>query len=262
MTILRTLALSLALLLPGTAFADSSDVIRAELRPGWRLPDGSHWAALHLVLEPGWKTYWRAPGDAGIPPEFDWRGTTGVSGVAVHWPAPHVFFQSGMRSVGYQNEVVLPLRVTLDGSGDARLRGVIDLGVCMDICLPQRVRVDVALPNATKPDPVIAAALADQPLSAQEAGVGAVRCTVSPEAKGLRLRAEIPAPSGRWQAVIETADPAVWVAEPETHRENATLVAEARMRHMSGGAFALDRSGIRITLLGDGTAIDIRGCKG
>ncbi|WGW04818.1 protein-disulfide reductase DsbD domain-containing protein [Tropicibacter oceani] len=252
------------LCLPALAGAGGYDnVVQAQLRPGWRLPNGDHMAALHLTLAPGWKTYWRAPGDAGIPPLFDWRGNQ-TSKVEVSWPAPHVFHQSGMRSVGYKGEVVLPLRVSLRHTGkDSRLRGIIDIGICKDVCLPHRVRVEAILPaTGGTPDPLIAAAMADVPFSAAEAGVTAVHCKVGLSQAGMTLRTEIAMPrlSGTPDTVIETADPDIWVAEPETRWDGGLLVAETRLTHTTGGAFALDRSGVRITVIAGDMAVDIKGC--
>ncbi len=254
------------LFLPVAAVAESFDnVIQAEIRPGWRMADGTHMAALHMRLAPGWKTYWRAPGDAGIPPQFNWRGASNTTGISVLWPSPEVFWQEGMRSVGYDSDVILPLHVSLrDASADARLRGVIDIGICKDVCLPHRLRVDMTLPaSAARPDPAIAAAMADRPISAAEAGVRAVRCKVAPVSGGLSLVTEIDIPGGRGaEAMIETADPQVWVAEPKTRWSGNTLIAETQMRHVNGGVFALDRSGVRITVLRARDAVDIRGCSG
>ena len=265
----RLIALALCLVLPALPLrADTLDsVVSAELRPGWRLADGSHMAALHLRLAPGWKTYWRSPGDAGLPPLFRWTAEgRNTEDVSVIWPTPHVFHQSGLRSVGYKNEVVLPLRVRLrDAQADAQLSGTIELGICKDICMPHEVTVSAVLPAAVRaPDPRIAAALADRPLSREEANVGAVRCAVAPVSGGISLRTTlgVPDPGGAVETVIETADPAVWVAEPESRWENGALVAEAELRHIDGGAFALDRSTVRITVLRDGQAIDVLGCSG
>lgn len=244
---------------------DTGPIVRAELRPGWRQADGSHMAALHLTLAPGWKTYWRSPGDAGIPPEFHWQGSENVAAVGVIWPTPKVFYQSGMRSIGYVGEMVLPLRVTGRTAGQSmRLQGTIDLGVCSDICVPQSVDVGVVLPSeATNRDPLIAGALADVPFSRSEAGVKSVRCTVGVDSRGMTLRTDIDLPTGKSTetTVIETANPLVWVAEPKTHRaENGHLVSETRLSHVEGSAFALDRSGVRITVLRKGHSVDILGC--
>ncbi len=250
---------------PAAAQAESfTDMVRAELRPGWR-SGTTHVAALHLRLAPGWKTYWRAPGDAGIPPVFDWRGARAIRSVEVEFPTPRVFWQSGMRSVGYAGEVVLPLRVSLrTGAGDARLRGVVDIGICEEVCIPHRLRVEALLPaDQIAPDPVIAAALADLPFTAAEAGVRDVDCRVSPAEGGMTLTAAIamPAGTGREETVIETADPQVWVAQPKTGWQDGRLVAQTRLMHVDGGVFALDRSGVRITVLGGRMPVDIRGCN-
>ncbi|MCA0962726.1 protein-disulfide reductase DsbD domain-containing protein [Salipiger bermudensis] len=255
------LATCLALFLPA-APALAQEPVEAQLLPGWRLPNGDHVAALHLSLAPGWKTYWRAPGDAGIPPSFDWAGSENAGGIDVLWPTPHVFWQSGMRSVGYKDELVLPLRITPRGDGPIALRTEMQLGLCKDICLPHTLRINATLPEGGAPDPRIAAAMASAPFSEAEASVRAVRCTVSPAKRGLKLRAEIdmPAAGGEEEAVVESGQPTVWAAEPETHREGGTLVTETKLVHMDGKPFMLDRSRLRITVLGKSHAVDIQGC--
>ena len=62
------------------------EVVSASVLTGWRMENGHHMAALRITLAPGWKTYWRAPGEAGIPPRFDWTGSDNLSAVTVHWP--------------------------------------------------------------------------------------------------------------------------------------------------------------------------------
>ncbi|MHA7873767.1 protein-disulfide reductase DsbD domain-containing protein [Roseivivax sp.] len=250
---------------PAPAPAEELDaVVAAELRPGWRRADGTHIAALHLKLAPGWKTYWRAPGDAGIPPEFGWRGSDNLGGVSVIWPRPEVFDQAGMRSIGYETELVLPLAVRPAGPGDVRLAGDMQLGVCKDICMPHELRFSGLLPAGQGArDPAIVAALADRPFSAEEVGVGGVSCSIAPrEGDGLRLEARIEMPpAGREEeTVVETGNPYLWVAEPATRREGGTLIAATEIRHMEQKPFALDRSALTFTVLGQSHAVEIAGC--
>lgn len=259
----RRLALSLAtcFALAHTAVAEAP--VEAELRPGWRLPNGDHMAALHLSLAPGWKTYWRAPGDAGIPPLFDWKGSRNLRRIDVLWPTPTVFWQSGMRSVGYKHDLVLPLRITPDADGTISLRTEMQLGLCNDVCLPHTLEINATLPSGgTTPDPMIASALASAPFTEQEASVRAVRCSIRPIKDGIALTAEIDMPSagGDEQAVIESGQPSVWASEPSSERRGRTLVTESRLMHMEGKPFMLDRSKLRITVLGSDHAVDIRGC--
>jgi len=75
-------------------------------------------------LAPGWKTYWRAPGDGGIPPRFDWQGSENLGGAEFHWPVPQVFHENGLRSMGYYDSVVIPVEVSVPNAGaPARMRG-------------------------------------------------------------------------------------------------------------------------------------------
>ena len=73
--------------------------------------------ALHIVLQPGWKTYWRSPGDAGYPLQIDVSGSTNVEEAKVAWPVPHRFQLFGLQTFGYGEEVAFPLMVTPVAAG-------------------------------------------------------------------------------------------------------------------------------------------------
>jgi len=180
-------------------------------------------------------------------------------------PAPKPVPQFGYVTIGYDGDVVVPLRITpKSGSRDAALRGQIDIGVCKDICVPVTVKVSKALPqSAKKPDPTIVAALAARPYSAREAGVRDVSCRLSPSKGGLSLTAKIRMPKlpGNEMAVVEARNPEIWVAQAKTTRQGNTLVAQTTLEHVNGQSFALDRKGLRITVLGRGQAVDIQGCS-
>lgn len=237
--------------------------VTLEVLPGWRNANGTHVAALKITLAPGWKTYWRAPGDAGIPPMIDWSGSANLRAMLPAWPTPMVFSQNGMKSVGYKDELILPIVLTPQQSGQPiTLRGELQIGICKDICVPAALNFDQALPLGTPKDAAISSALNRQPLSAQKAGVGRVTCEVALAEDGLALTAHITMPpAGRHEyAVVETADPEVWVAESVTTRQGNTLTIRTELVHMNGGAFALNRSGVRLTVLGSDHAVDIQGC--
>ncbi|MDQ2093557.1 protein-disulfide reductase DsbD domain-containing protein [Rhodalgimonas zhirmunskyi] len=262
---LIALALLAALPLSGAALANPyADAVQTRIIPGWKRPDGTLMAGLELTLAPGWKTYWRAPGDAGIPPSFDWTASGNLSGVAIDWPTPYVFDQSGMRTIGYKNQVVLPIAIAPRRDGKpVRLHGTIDIGICKDVCVPVRIEIEEDLTgDSTRPDPTIAAALASRPFSAREAGLKSTGCTIAPAKDGLTLTAEfaLPPTGGQEMAVVETGDPMVWASAPKISRQGGKLVAEFDLMHASGGPFALDRSALRFTILGAKHAVDIKGC--
>lgn len=239
------------------------DVVSIEVLPGWTTSSGSQMAGLRINLAPGWKTYWRAPGDAGIPPIFDYDGSENVGSVRVQWPVPDVFHQNGMRSIGYHDQVVLPLELTRSAGGDMRFAGTLSLGICEEICVPAHLNFDGILPEGGDRDPLIVAALVDRPLRADEAGVEAAFCSVSPAEHGLAVQATVmmPPAGAEEQVVIEAGDPQVWVSEPTVSRSGDALTAEVVMAHVTGEGFALDRSAVRITVLGSDHAVDIRGCQ-
>jgi DsbC/DsbD-like thiol-disulfide interchange protein len=258
--------------LPGLSLPDAAaragtsvpeEVVRAEVLPGWRTERGTLMAALKLTLAPGWKTYWRAPGDAGIPPSFDWTGSRNLAGVAFHWPTPDVFRSFGIRTVGYADELVLPMELRpADPGAPVRLRAAMQLGVCETVCIPAELSFTAVIDGPGAADPAIRAALAARPLSARAAGVRGVECALTPIADGVRLDATIAMPSlGDPEiALVEAGDPSVWVSEPLVARAENALRVRADLVPPPGQALALDRSALRFTVLGSSRAVDIRGC--
>ena len=258
--------LAIALALAAATPAEAEDaLIRAELLNGWQTTTGTQMTGLHLQLAPGWKTYWRAPGDAGIPPVFDWSGSTNVQSARIHWPTPHVFTTNGLRSIGYKGDVVLPVELTpRDPARPMRLVGRVDLGVCSDICVPASVQVNAALTAPGAPDAAIKTALAARPVTGAKAGLTSATCTVEPIRDGLRVQAELVLPStgGAEVVVIEGGAPDIWVSESEVTRDGARLFASADLVAPTGKPFALDRSALVLTVLGTRRAVEVRGCSG
>lgn len=223
-------------------------------------------AGLRLELAPGWKTYWRVPGEAGIPPRFEWHGNRNVEDIAVSWPAPQVFYEYGMRSIGYKSSIVLPLTIQPKQNGrEIHLEGRMRLGVCADVCVPYEIDIASTLLEADQsPTPAIAAALASRPYNARDGEVQSAVCRVTPTEDGMRVEAHINLPhtGGREVAVIEPGLPDIWTGESQTARQGRTLVAVSDLMHLDGDPFSVDRSRVRITVIGSDYSVDIRGCTG
>lgn len=264
---IRTFALAAAFAMATPTLADEMPDMLAELEilPGWEMQNGNLVVGFHFRLAPGWKTYWRAPGDGGIPPLFGWSGSQNVAGVRFHWPVPEVFDQAGMRSIGYTDQVVIPVEIIREAPGPAtHIAGQVEIGVCEDVCVPVQLSFDMALPDESHRHPAIVAALIDRPMTSDEAGVGTVRCDISSTSRGMEITATLGLPSigpGE-EVVIETGDPLIWISEPEVRRSGNALTAQAEMIHVDGGGLTIDRSAMRFTVLADGRAVDIRGCTG
>jgi DsbC/DsbD-like thiol-disulfide interchange protein len=99
-----------------------------------------------IQLQPGWKTYWRTPGDSGVPPRFDFSKSENVEAVTILWPAPTKFDDgAGGHSLGYHDQVVLPLRIVAKNADKpVTLRATVNYAVCEKLCIP--VEADVELP--------------------------------------------------------------------------------------------------------------------
>ncbi|KIC24616.1 hypothetical protein GC1_11345 [Leisingera sp. ANG1] len=268
-TMLKTAAAAAALLaaasgLPAFAGAADGDIVQVEVLDGGMTSRGTHLGALRITLQPGWKTYWRAPGDAGIPPSFSWRGARNVGGLSITWPSPEVFLTSGYRTIGYHDQLVLPVEITPETPGKpVRLKGRMQLGVCKDVCVPAELKFDHELDSSAGRNPAIAAAMASRPWSAKEAGVRKATCSLRPSQYGMTVTARISMPSagGEEVAVIEPGNPKLYAGETTTRRDGGQLVAETEFLPADGNAYAIDRSQLRITVLGKNHAVDIQGCS-
>ncbi len=263
--LLATAALAATCLAPAPAVAqgiDTEDVVRAELRPGWRTGAGTQMAALHIRLAPDWMTYWRKPGIAGIAPRFDWSDSSNLAHAEPHWPRPEVFDQEGYRSIGYGGELVLPLEITPQGRGPIEARLTLDIGVCREICIPVTLELAAPMPELERPDPLIEAALARRPVDAAAGQVGDHACEIVPgdDALNVTARIDMPVLEGTEVAVFEYRDEAVALSESVTRREGGRLVAQAKARSLGGRPAALERSDLRITVLGASDAVEIQGC--
>jgi DsbC/DsbD-like thiol-disulfide interchange protein len=133
--------------------------VRAEDSSAWqrdtysavRLLAGSRSGAVLLggiaiQLQPGWKTYWRTPGDSGVPPRFDFSKSDNVEAVTVLWPAPMKFDDgAGGVSLGYKKQVVLPLRIVAKNADKpVTLRADINYAVCDKLCIPVDAKAELS----------------------------------------------------------------------------------------------------------------------
>jgi DsbC/DsbD-like thiol-disulfide interchange protein len=238
-------------------------VLTAELLSGWETADGGRMAAVKIALADGWKTYWRAPGDAGIPPHFDFSASENVASVEVQWPRPEVFESAGVRTVGYHHEMILPLRITpLIAGEDMRLAAGIDMGICEAICVPVQVDLEADMDGIGAADPLISAAMKASPLPRP----GIARCVAEPIDDGMRVTARItfaPPASTLPQteiALFELTDMPVWISESQSHREGNDLVATAEFVPDAGAPFEVNLAAVRLTVLSGGEAFEVTGC--
>jgi DsbC/DsbD-like thiol-disulfide interchange protein len=167
-----------------------------------RTPDAAFVrAGIEIRLAPGWDTYWRVPGDSGVPPTFDFAGSGNVKSVTVLWPAPERFPDgAGGHSIGYLGRVILPLRITPEDA--ARASSVhlkLDYAICGNLCVPAEAKLELKLTgNGAAEAKLERAELLVPRRVALGAGKGLAIRSVHREAEGAheRVVVEVAAPAG------------------------------------------------------------------
>jgi len=181
---------------------------------------------MHFRMKPGWKIYWRSPGDAGFPPEPNWSASHNLKTAVVHWPAPARFSVLGLETLGYENEVVLPMTVTRqDPAKPLEMAGVVRYLTCKEICIPYTADVALAVPEGPiKPSPF--AHLIDR-FQANVPGEG--------RRHGLTIEAAETAGDGNDALVRVTASAEQPFAAPDLYLEGPPGVAFSRPAVRLGG---------------------------
>jgi DsbC/DsbD-like thiol-disulfide interchange protein len=207
---------------------------------------GAQWlrAGVEIRLDPGWKTYWRDPGDSGVPPTFDFAGSTNVKSVTVLWPAPERFADgAGGHSIGYHGDVVLPLRITADDpTRRSALHVKLGYAVCGNICIPAEANLDLKLSaDAGAEEPALLAAEARVPRRVPlGAGGGLAIRSVHREPGGARehVVVEIAAPENTPVELFVEGPTAAWsLPLPEPSEAKAAAASRTRL-------FAFDLDGL------------------
>ena len=171
-------AAALMLALTGLAHAESS-AWSEDLRSAVRLVAGDTatkpmQAGVEMKLQKGWHTYWRYPGDSGVPPQFDFAKSDNLKSATVLYPAPELHTDAGGQTIGYQQDVIFPVQIVAsDASKPVKLHLSLDYAVCENMCIPARAETDLTLaPGQGAPDPRLKTVLARVPAKEAAAAAG------------------------------------------------------------------------------------------
>jgi len=185
-------ALAACALLPAPAHAADASAWVEDMNSALRLVagsgknnDGSLRAGVEIKLKPGWHTYWRYPGDSGVPPRFSEPGSDNVSAVTALYPAPQAIADPSGTIIGYTDHVIFPLHVMPRQKGKpVTLRLKVEYAVCEKLCVPAEATTELTLPGGSAAtDSAIAAAEArvPKPESAAAAGLTMHRIAGTPK---------------------------------------------------------------------------------
>jgi DsbC/DsbD-like thiol-disulfide interchange protein len=274
---LRSLLCAALVLLPALA-ADSArsqavistgeSFVEVSFLPGRVESDGARMAGLVLDVAQDWKTYWRNPGMAGIPPQFDWSGSRNLGSVEVMWPRPQFFDSFGLTTLGYSGQVVFPVRLEPEQAGQPMEIDLnLALGVCRNICVLEETGVQ-ALIDPDGPETgsaVVAMAEQSVPRSGADQGMTEATCRISGAGKKRQFDAvlDFAQPLQNPVVILEGPD-LTWFTEVET---TIDPTSQPGNRLLVGAALSLldetmwiNRSQVRMTVLAGDFAADIQGC--
>jgi suppressor for copper-sensitivity B len=227
-------------------------------------PNGGAQLGVQIKLRPGWWTYWRSPGDTGMPPDFNWAGSQNIRWAPeLFWPKPQQKASFGHALRVYKDEVVFPLRVVATNpSKPVGLKLNLTFGVCKDVCVPISASVELALNAKTGALPIaipehlslIRRYEAEVPTAnAQAAGIRIQNVGLIKDAKGaaaLAIEIDRAGPTARPIVLVELSP-----GEPPSIAKSLGRASEVALwrfaadlepEHLSGGPLAGRR--VRVTI--------------
>ncbi|CAN5315517.1 protein-disulfide reductase DsbD family protein [soil metagenome] len=224
--------------------------------------DAAAVGGVELRLDPGWHTYWRDPGDSGVPPRFDFSKSDNVESVSVLFPAPKAFDDgAGGQSLGYTDHVVLPLRIVAKNpSKPLTLRATVNYAVCDKICVPVEASAELSITTGSSTDGTLQAAFDALPKLAEvgDANPLTIRAV---RRDGKHVMVDVAAPETAEVSLLAEGPTAEW-ALPVPRQ----ISASAGVRHfgfalegLPPGASA-DGATLKLTLIGPDQAreFDVR----
>jgi DsbC/DsbD-like thiol-disulfide interchange protein len=218
-------------------------------------------AGIEINLDPGFKTYWRMPGESGLPPSFDWSGSQNLAEATIAWPAPRRIEDSGGVAYGYEGRIVLPVRVRpVDPAAPVTLALGLDYGVCHDICIPEHARLARTLTGPAPADEatLVVAALAEVPRSqalgaASRPAIVAVERT-GPDRIGVTVRAQ---PGSSASLFVEAPEPWFFLAAANPAQRPGSDLAQFDVQVLQRDPEASGPVPITLTLVA-GSAVETR----
>jgi DsbC/DsbD-like thiol-disulfide interchange protein len=216
-------------------------------------------AFIEITLEPGWKTYWRTPGDAGgLPPAFDWSKSSNLARAEVLYPAPQRFVDRSGTTIGYHDGLVLPVEITPERAGEAVPLVVgLQYGICKDVCIPVEAElaltVDPGEVGLASEEALAALARVPRPqdsLKPEDPALVGTEAVLTGDAPRIRIKARFPGGATSAAAFLEAQD-GLFLPVPEVVETGAdgSVTFEAKLGSDVDVA-ALKGKTVTVTLVG------------
>ncbi len=238
-----------------------------EIIDGWQKKNGEYQASLLFLLNPGWKTYWRNPGDTGLKPSFDWSESQNLDSANVLWPHPLIFNETGVVIYGFKSQLLLPILIKPDHAlENTDLNLKLEFGVCSDICIPILAALSKSnIGNGTQQEIIqIRKALNELPKIATENQKKKIKCKIQPKKKIINVAFKsslITTINKNTHGILEYNDPNTWLTSQSSKLVGKDLFLSANINQFDDSNLMIDRSKVQITLINEGSNLTVLGCK-
>ena len=139
---------------PGASAWSPAPKSRARLIAAGPLESGAYRAGVEIALDGDALTYWRNPGDAGVPPEFDFAGSINLARAEIAYPAPERHDEDGSEVFGWRRNVIFPLKVEpKDAATPVTVALNLRYAACEKICIPSDGQMSLTFTPAMPPTP-------------------------------------------------------------------------------------------------------------
>jgi DsbC/DsbD-like thiol-disulfide interchange protein len=260
-----------AAILPVSAAISANSDWDGDKRAGVRLVSGGTkvedgrkvvQAGVEIRLAPGWKTYWRYPGDSGVPPHFNFEKSDNVKSVQVAWPAPERMTEADGTIIGFRNGVVFPLAIEpKDASAPVVLRLAMDYAICEKVCIPVQAKAELTIKGAGNAEPAIAAAEKTVPKKlafAADAPLSIKTVRRDDTSKPAKIVVDIAAPEGQAVSVFAEGPTTDWALPVPDKADGAPAGLQRYVFALDGLPPGASPSGaeIRLTAVAGDEAIE------
>ncbi len=214
-------------------------------------------AGLQIHLEKGWKTYWRAPGASGLPPQLDFSQSSNIAAAKLDYPAPMTFGADDNLTAGYDFPVTFPISIDplfRDRPVNLKVAGIV--GICADVCIPVQFSLSLLEEGRGQSTRDVAAAL----YQARANLIGQQRPdfqVVAAKVSNRILQIDATVPPGTQQSTALVEGPTSWYLTPAraTSINGTSARYEVSLKDIPADAVP-ENTEIKVTLVSDGSGVE------
>ena len=253
-------------LISSSLIIHANGLVSAKITDGWIEKDQKLIFGLKIDLNKNWKTYWRLPGNAGLKPLFTFDKSENVFAAKIMWPSPIIFGEDNLWSIGYKDNVLLPIEITpIDTSKPIKLEIQADIGLCEDVCIPVTLNVSYfATPGQNQENYEILGAILSEPIKSDDIGFQPPQCII----KNGELIMEFNEKNVKTGIenielfVIEVGSSVFYVNSQKAYVFDDRITVSTKNSVETELPGVISRERIKTTIIGSNQSLEFVGCSG